>query len=285
MNPHINSKWGKNNFPHFYPSNHCAITRAIHLRFPYPRTIRAQYWFENRISLEKFWKKSRISRKINFREIEEPKISKYSDAKIQNGSYLWLRVCRQSAVERRESCQRRTDDRQTDHQFFTARRSALIVEWLLSPLLPFPQKLNFPRSQTFHLREFPRSGSRSGNCFSMTSFRTIVSQFLPLFNRPRRDSTWFATRMRPSNIFSKLDQTFPYTLVPSVQSVSKKSLSLSLHFRLPSSFLAATSVFFDGLRTAAEKEINRERDRENGFSLRVVHGRIVLFADNGHRRR
>lgn len=180
-------------------------------------------------------------------------------------------VSRQSAssvVERRESCQRRTDDRQTDHQFFTARRSALIVEWLLSPLLPFPQKLNFPRSQTFHLREFPRSGSRSGNCFSMTSFRTIVSQFLPLFNRPRRDSTWFATRMRPSNIFSKLDQTFPYTLVPSVQSVSKKSLSLS---PLQTSTLVSCRDFrflrrvADGCR---ERDKQRERQRERFLPTR-----------------
>lgn len=72
----------------------------------------------------------------------------------------------------------------------------------------------------------------------------------------------------PSNIFSKLDQTFPYTLCR-VYNLSRRNLSpplsLSLHARLPRSFLAATSVFFDGTRVAAgcrERDKQRERERE-----------------------
>lgn len=107
----------------------------------------------------------------------------------------------------------------------------------------------------------------------MTSFRTIVSQFLPLFNRPRRDSTWFATRMRPPPPPHRISfqNSTKHFHTRRVYNLSRRNLPLSLHSRLPRSFLAATSVFFHGTRVAdgcRERDKQRGRERENGSSTR-----------------
>lgn len=105
----------------------------------------------------------------------------------------------------------------------------------------------------------------------MTSFRTIVSQFLPLFNRPRRDSTWFATRMRPPPPPHRISfqNSTKHFHTRRVYNLSRRNLPLSLHSRLPRSFLAATSTGRE-LRTAAEKEINREEEGEREWFLHAL---------------
>lgn len=101
----------------------------------------------------------------------------------------------------------------------------------------------FSPLQTFHLREFPRSGSRSGNCFSMTSFRTIVSQFQLLFN-PWRDPTWFVTRiLYVSGMFPRLSllcllKTWPNI---SIYICTKINLSPGIPLMLYSIFVLTTT--------------------------------------------
>lgn len=109
----------------------------------------------------------------------------------------------------------------------------------------------------------------------MTSFRTIVSQFLPLFNRPRRDSTWFATRMRPPPLPHQISfqNSTKHFHTRRVYNLSRRNLPLSLstpdfHAR----FLPRLPFSSTGreLRTAAEKEINREEEREREWFLHAL---------------